>query len=228
MKMCMKYKILFFVVFFFLRIAIAFSQFVIEVEIKDCRSDNYLQQLSTFKLYKDDDLIGEFDITYLNTKSVEVTKKGNYKIEYTTYFGKAENVYLTISKRKTYKVVLCLAYIDYDSTGYIPFVNQLKNEEEYTIKCVFRNNFLESEKTLVVRKREDKYFVSLGEREIELSPEQVESLRHFEIELNYISVPDKTNIDTYILSYNNRLLKIDDGTWWWNGGLCLLKNLGWE
>jgi hypothetical protein len=222
----MKDKIIFITLLLFFQSGFSYSQIVLDIQIRDCRTKSNLDNPTNFRLYKDKKIYGEFETEYKNKKSISLKKKGKYIIEYKTKFGITETTYVDIKEKKRYKIDLCLEYMDYSKERYIPLITQLKNGEKYTIDYSSQSSYLSSKKSIIIRKRQNLFFISSGEKEMQLSLEQIESLRHFEIELSHMSKPDCTNIDTYTLSYKDKIIKINDGSCWWYGGEYLLKELG--
>jgi hypothetical protein len=204
-----------------------FAQIPLEIHIKDCRLEHTIGYFK-FKVYRKKRLIDSFNTTSNNPKTLLLLKKGDYRMEYETFWRKKKTVLLTIKEKKKYVVNLCLEYFDHSKTSYTPIINQLENGEKYQLDIVDTWGFTYSEQTLIIRKRADQYFASFGEKEIELSSKQIELIQNFEIELNQAEPYGCTNTDTYILTYKNEVIKILDGSCWWEGGSFLIKDLGFE
>lgn len=213
--------------FLCLSTTVLFAQFPLEIHIKDCRREHTIGYFK-FKVYRKKMLLDSFNTTSKNPKTLLLLKKGDYRIEYKTFWGKKETVLLTIKEKKKYVVNLCLEYSDLSKTSHTPIINQLKNGEKYQLDIVDERGIVYSKQTLIIRKRADQYFASFGEKEIELSPKQIELIRDFEIELNQAQPMGCTNTDTYTLTYKNEVTKILDGSCWWDGGSFLIKDLGFE
>lgn len=204
-----------------------FAQIPLEIHIKDCRTEHTIGYFK-FKVYRKKRLIDSFETTSSRPKILLLVKKGDYRIEYETFWGRTENVLLTIKDRKKQLVNLCLEYIDPSSLSYPSIIGQLKDGEQYQIDFVNISNggIVSPKQSLIIRRRAQQHFASFGEKEIELSPKQIELIQGFELELNQAKVGGCYN--TYTLTYKNTVVKISDASCWWDGGNFLIQDLGFE
>lgn len=215
------------VCFFCLNVGQLFSQIVLEINIKDCRGEQVLGWFK-FKVYRNNVFINSYETTIENPQRLYLLRKGNYRIEYKTLFGKTEQVVVYIKEEKKYSVELCLEYLDYEKESYLPIISKLNNGEQYTIYYSLQRGLFLDERTILIRKQSEQYFASIGEKEMELNKEQIECIKHFEIELNNMNFQDCTNMDVYKLIYQDKVIKFIDSSCWWYGGYFLVKKLGWN
>ena len=216
---------------FVLTYAFSSAQSTLQVNIKDCREGESSLYNISCKLFKKDSIIKKFNIGFYGGEFeysgiANDLEYGEYRIEYITMFKKTKSVDVKITESKKYNVDLCYNYMDYEAEEYIPFINQLKNGESYLIQFSSQGCFHTSEKEIVIHKKENKYYLSYKEKENELTENEIEIISHFEKELKYMKSSDCTTIDTYILKYGKKQLKISDGSCMWNGYFHLAKTLG--
>ena len=203
----------------------SYSQSNLEIFIESCKHTRTMGRLDEFKLYRNDTFLRNVETDYRSLIKLKNLTYGKYKIEYKTIFQKTENVEIELSKEKKYKLELCLDYIDYDSETYEPIINQLKNGESYSIYFYSVGCFHFEYDTLVIRKDDDNFFAHHKNKIKQLDTNDINELRHFEIELNYMETSGCTTNDHYTLQYKRKKIEISDGSCSWLGFSFLLEKL---
>jgi hypothetical protein len=201
------------------------AQSTLNLYFKDCRQDKVTDFITKFNLFKNDSLIKTFIPKDGSQQIIEGLQYGSYKIEYESVFRKTESINIELKENRKYYVDLCYDYINYDLETYIPFIDQLKDKESYSIQISSQGCFNFSNDLLIIKRTTNNYFISYEGGERLLSKEDIDIIRHFEIELNYMSLSGCTTVDDYILVYNNKEVKISDGSCRWFGGGNLKLNL---
>jgi hypothetical protein len=204
---------------------ISIAQSTLQVNIKDCRQESSFEYLSEFKIYKNDTLFKTIEPKHESKQIIKNLAFGKYKIEYKTMFEKTENINIEISEKKKYSVDLCLNYIDYDSESYKPFIDLLKNGEEYSIQVSSQGCFHSTDEKIIITRKVDKYYLNYGATNKLLNNADIKAIRKFEIELNYMESFGCTTSDTYVVKYKKKEVKISDGSCSWNGDYYLKKKL---
>lgn len=214
---------------FCLNASFLFAQIPLEIHIKDCRTTHTIGYFK-FKVYRKKILLDSFETRANSPKTLLLLKKGAYRIEYESFWGRKENVFLTIKDKKKQVLNLCLEYIDHNTLSFPSIIHQLKDGEQYQIDFVNVSSWgiVYPRQSLIIRKRSPQYFASFGEKEIELSPHQIELIQRFETELNQAKTGGCTNTSTYTLTYKNTVAKTIDISCWWDGGNFLIQDLGFE
>lgn len=132
-----------------------------------------------------------------------------------------------------YNVTVWADSLDYVKETYIPIISQLRDNDFYTIIMASEGCFFAAYDTVNIRKTKDKYLATwksnipkLISRSFYLTSKQIESIRKFEMELNYMNNEDNcTTIDTYIINYNTTTKTIVDGSCIWRGYYLLREKL---
>ncbi len=192
------------------------AQSTLEVNIKKCKTDEPAH-LFGFKLFRNDSLIKVITTGIESKHILKDLKYGSYKIEYVSMFKKTEYTTIELSKRKTYTVDLCIDDINYESEAYQPLINQLNEGEHYSINITTEGCYHRSEQELTIRKASGQYYMTYNGKDKLLSKDDIKAIEHFEIELNYMEPYGCTSVDYYVLKYNNREVRINDGSCSWNG-----------
>ncbi len=197
----------------------------IQVNIKDSRSERSSASVRELKLYRNDSLIRIINPVQRNRHVIDSLRSGNYRIEYTSIFNKTEGVHVKIKKGKKYYVDLFVDYINHELETYNPIINRLQDGESFSIDFSSRGCFHYSTEEMKIRRESDKYFVEYKDKEKILSKDDVEAIRHFEIELNYMNSSGCTTTDTYTIFHRAGLVMIFDGSCRWRGLYYLKKKL---
>jgi hypothetical protein len=190
----------------------------LDVYIRDCRiKDAKEVDLYEFNVYKNDVLLKTIHPDR-DSKTVPVKELGTYRIEYKTLFGMTENVFVDVTKNKIYIVELCIDYFNYAAEPYVPIISQLQSGETYTIEMSSQGCFHHSDDTIVIANRSGEFYILFGSVESKLSERDIETIKHFEMELNHMESSGCTTEVAYVLVYNNKKKRITDGSCTWSGG----------
>lgn len=201
------------------------GQSTLQVHIQNCKNQLRWARLSEFKVFRNGVLAKTVEPENLKSTMLTNLEYGEYRIEYKTLFEKNESVFIELSEKKKYSIVLCLDYMDHDSEPYKPFIDQLKNGEEYTIQIVSQGCFHSSDELITVKRTSNKYYVTFNGAEQPLSTDQIWAIRHFEIELNYMESSGCTTTATYLVKFKDQEVHISDGSCSWFGASFLKKAL---
>ncbi len=196
----------------------------LEISIKDCRS-NKLEYLDELFIIKDNKRIKSLKPEHNYIQTLTKLDLGTYFLEYKSLFGKTEKKKVTISQFKKYSVDLCMDYINYSKETYKPIIDQLQEKENYKILMSSQGCFHSSADTLIIFRVNNTYSATWKTKKKNLTKSDIEAIRHFEIELNYMNVDACTTTDTYTIIYKNKTKKIEDGSCDWNGDNYLEKKL---
>ena len=150
---------------------------------------------------------------------------GTYFLEYKSLFGKTEKLKVIITQFKKYSVDLCIDYINYSKETYKPIIDQLQEKENYKILMSSQGCFHSTADTLTIYRENNIYSATWTNKKKTLTQSDIEAVRHFEIELNYMTDGGCTTTDTYNLIYKNKTKTIDDGSCSWNGDSYLKTKL---
>lgn len=195
----------------------SFAQSTLHINIKTCQSKDHYSYLNEFNIYRNDTLFKTVNPRHNNKQSFEGLAYGKYRIEYKSTFNKSESVEVELLEKKEYKVDLCIDYFNYELETYTPFIDQIQNGEQYSIHVSSRGCFHHFEDLIVIKRMENKYQLNhKGDKRI-LNQEEIETIRHFEMELNYKESQGCTTVEEYNLTYKKKKVKISDGSCSWNG-----------
>ena len=202
------------------------AQSTLQVNVQDCRHESIHAFLSNFKVFRNDSLLKDVNLSYQNNYTLKNLEFGKYKIEYETIFDKTARVFIELTERKEYSIVLCTDYLEHDSGVFQPFVDQLKNGESYTIQVSSQGCFHRSDEVLIINKKQDSYHLSFGNIKKLLNEGDMESIRNFESQLRHMESFGCTSTDSYTLTYKKETVTISDGSCSWSGFYYLKKQLG--
>jgi len=202
-----------------------YAQSTLQINIKDCRDEYDYGYLSEFKVYRNDILIKTIEPKHENYQTLKELEYGDYRIEYKTMFQKTENVKIKLTEKKKYNVALCLNFINYQLESYKSFIDQLENGEKYSIEVSSQGCFHSSDEIIIIKRKEDKYYAFFKKTKKLLKKEDIETIRSFEIELNYMESFGCTSTDSYTLKYKGEMIEISDGSCSWSGYYYLKKKL---
>lgn len=194
-----------------------FAQATLEVQVKDCSQKSQFQHLNEFKVYRNDSLIQIVEPKFGTTPVMNDLEYGNYRVEYQTIYQKTENVAIELREKKKYTVDLCLDYMNYEAEEYQPFISRLKAGERYSIQMKSQGCFHTSEEIITIRLEKGKYNLTYLKTNKVLSEDEIQAIKNFELELNYMTSRGCTTIDLYILTYNGNEVVISDGSCAWGG-----------
>ena len=195
------------------------------IHITDCRDSVKFNFLPEIRVVKNGI---EFDTIVPRFTHDQVLKDlefGVYTLIYRSLFSKEERVIVEITENKKYTATICTNYLDYSKETYIPIIDQLKEKDAYSIIIQSRGCFHSTEETITIKRMEANYTITWGTQTKTLSSDDIESIRHFEMELNYMSSFGCTSTDTYLIKYNETIKQINDGSCQWNGNDYLQKQL---
>lgn len=202
------------------------AQSTLQVNIKDCREKNSFKYLSEFKLFRNDSLIKTIEPKHERKQKIKNLEYGSYRVEYETIFRKTESIRVELIEKKKYNVDLCLDYIDYKDVSYKPIIDLLENGKSYSIQISSIGCEHNSDEKIIIKRKSDKYYIYFGEKEKLLDQEEIQAIRDFEMELNYIKpLGGCTTTDTYHVKYKKKEIKVSDGSCSWNGGYFLKEKL---
>jgi predicted DNA binding protein len=218
-----------------LKSATGLNKASLRIEIKNCRQS----QIKRYPSLKDSLLVVKNDIPFqkldgLNSlHTLSDLDTGLYTIHYTSIYGKEEKTSIHITTFKPYNITVWADSLDYTKETYIPIIDQLHDNDFYTIIMASDGCFSAAHDTLTIRKIKDKYraiwksnipkFIS---HSFNLTPKQIETIRKFELELNYMNNEDDcTTIDTYTINYQATTKTIVDGSCSWRGYYLLREKL---
>lgn len=148
---------------------------------------------------------------------------GLYTIHYRSIYKKEESKTIYISTFKSYNTSICADSLDYKNETYIPIINQLQDKERYTIAMQTSGCFNFESDTLTIHKRKGKYYATWQsdvptKHSQYLTPKQIETIRKFELELNYMNNKYRsTTKDTYTISFREKTHTFVDGSLSWFG-----------
>lgn len=196
----------------------------LEIRIKDCRT-NKLEYLYGLSVIKDGKTIEVLQPGFDNIQTLTNLDTGTYFLEYNSLFGKSEKLKVVMTEFKNYSVDLCLDYIDYSKEKYKPIIDRLKDKEYYKILMSSQGCFHSSADTLTISREHNTYSATWTTNKKTLTQSDIDAIRHFEIELNYMSYEGCTTTDSYSIIYKNNTKKINDGSCSWNGAYHLNKKL---
>jgi hypothetical protein len=206
-----------FVFFYFLSLSVNLNaQSSLEIEVLNCNglntSSGYLRSI---KLYKNHSIIKVLNSYEINSP-IKNLKPGEYQLNYTSIFGKKNSISFEIQPKSKKKVVVCADYIEHEKENYIPFIDQIKNNEEYSIELFSSGCFHSSKDTITISKLDDTIFLSYKGKKKQLKNEDFKKLRFFEIELNALSIGGGcTSSTSYTFVFKDKVFeKTDDSCKW--------------
>lgn len=195
------------------------------IKIRDCRESNYFTYLEVVKILKDNREFKIIKPEVENEYVLENLKYGTYTIIYKSIFEKVETLKVELNENKKYSINLCTNYLDYSKETYKAIIDQLQINESYSIIMESNGCFHSNDDTLTINRNKKDYSIVWRTKTKILSKSNIDALRHFEIELNYMNIGGCTTTDEYIINYNGIKKHILDGTCQWRGYDYLKKQI---
>lgn len=189
----------------------------LNINIIDCREENKFAYLSELQILKNGN---EFKTLNPQHQSQQVLKNlefGTYTLVYKSLFNKEERLNVQITESKTYSTKVCINYMDYSKETYEPIIDRLQNKESYSIIISSQGCFHSSQDTIIIKRNNNAYTINWGTNFKTLSTTDLENIRQFEFELNYMTYRGCTTTDTYVIDYGGTSKQISDGSCRWNG-----------
>jgi hypothetical protein len=211
-----------------------YAQGSVEVFAKDCRDPYNEINLPYLKVFKNDRFIRsvviDWDAEAWDRLTIKNLEEGEYRIDYTSIFGKIISKNIYASDDIINNVSICMDYIDYNNIEQSLFIDRLANNEKYNLRYILVSCSHNLDKYLSVKRMAGSYYATYDENEKKLSKEEVDILRRFEIELYHIETLGNeyfsSRQEDYLITYNGSEIKIRDGHNVWNGFAHLLYKLG--
>lgn len=186
------------------------------ITIKDCRNIENPCYLAEIKILKDNSEFKTITPKRENKQELMDLEYGNYTLIYKSFFNKIDSINVNIRESKDYSVELCLYVLDYSKETYKPIIDRLQVDEFYSIIISSTGCFHDYNDTITINKNNEVYILTWGSNSKTLLNSDIEAIRRFELELNYMSNALCTTTDTYILIYNGIERQIIDGSCEWN------------
>lgn len=219
-----KHAMIFLVFLFFLSQTATAAELVIH--ISDSRNEKENAYLSELEISRDGKVFRILKPQYENKQVLKNIDLGTYTLVYKTLFNKEERVSVEIKEHRKYSVDVYINYLDYSKETHTPIIDLLEEKDSCVIFIESRGCFHFKDDTLIIKRNQDRYTLNWGDTCKTLSKADIEKIRHFEIELNYMMRGGCTTIDTYSIHYHgNQMLLISDGSCSWNGDYYLKQDL---
>ncbi|MBS1653162.1 MAG: hypothetical protein JSU07_14240 [Bacteroidetes bacterium] len=193
--------------------------------MKDCRDTSQHIYLSELVVFKNNNLFKTINPQLKNTQFLSELDTGTYIFQYKTIFDTEEKTKLNISENKKYTLLLCVNYIDYSKNAFTTYIDQLKENESYSISIASDGCFHSTKDLIKIKREKNNYYINWGEKLKILTKENVLAIKYFEIELNHLLKGFCTTQDTYTISYKETKKIICDGSCNWKGAYYLHKQL---
>lgn len=153
-------------------------------------------------------------------------KKGNYTIAYKNIFDQEVKQKVFVTGAEVDTILLYLDYVDYSSESYQPIIDTLQEGDSFTIHFKSVGCEHHEEEQLVIEKRQGTIRASQGDKTTQLTNEQIESIRKFEVQSTLNPVDGGcTTTDYYTFSFKEVKREVTDGGCDWNGFWFLNKQL---
>jgi len=202
-----------------------FGKSKVEVRILECSNNSSIGFNTEVFILKENNLIHQLDLSSNKTEVIKLDS-GDYQFAVKTFYNEIIDTLITINQ-KNQTVLLCVDDLINSKSKTLPLIDQLKNEESYTIRVNQTGCFHFTEDSLIVSRSAERFYIKYDQKEILLNKEQIALLRKFEKHLlNLLDPAHCTSVDHYKLIYNNKIYSKNDGSCSWSGFDNLLINLG--
>ncbi|WP_052600344.1 hypothetical protein [Aureispira sp. CCB-QB1] len=193
------------------------AQNSLEIEVLNCNENNSSGHIEYLNLYQNDSLIKVLDRHEMDSP-IKNLQLGIYQLKYTSIFGKKHSIHFEIQSKSKKQIVVCADYIEHEKENYIPFIDQIKNDEEYSIKLFSSGCFYFSKDTIIISKFDNTFFISYKGYKKQLENKDVQKLRFFEIELNALSTGGGcTSSTSYSFTFKDKVFEKTDDSCKWRG-----------
>jgi hypothetical protein len=192
------------------------------INISDCRDPKDFTYLSEVKVLKNEKEYKTLKPQHESKQVLKDLELGTYTLVYKSLFDKEESLRVEISEYKKYSTTLCTNFIDYSKERYKPIIDQIQENEFYTVIMLSEGCFHSSEDTVIIKRDKNIYTISWAEKSKVLTKADVEAIRHFEMELVNMGGGGCTTSETYTITYNGTTTtNFDRSCRWW--GISYLK-----
>ncbi|MCU0438868.1 MAG: hypothetical protein MUC49_13290 [Raineya sp.] len=197
------------------------------IVIQECHRDSALTYLSELKILKNNTYYTTLtsELRGIDMEFLKDLEFGTYTFVYKTFIGKENTITLNITKAEMYILTICADFIDYSKEKYKPIIDQLGENDSYSI--IFSSNgcYHSFTTSIIIKRENNRYLIVWGDKSKELSKQDIENIRRFEIELNYVRECCSTTNDMYVIKYKEVEKTIRDGGGGWYGGHYLEEQL---
>ena len=192
----------------------------LKIELENRYSSDY-PDLVGLRIYKNGKLFKKYvadKMPYIE-HAITLTKlpSAKYQFEYQNFFHQKIIETLIVDQSKIYNISIYPDYSNYKKNLSKSIIGKLKNGESMTIKFKSRGCFNSGKDSIAIKKSNEKYFLTIDRKYIELKNEDVYFLKKMEAEL--YELPKDigcTTVDTYTLVFKDLEIKFTDDTCTWN------------
>lgn len=217
-----------FLLFALIYTSLLFGQNDLLIHFNDSRRENRVEDnFIEFSLYKNDSLYGKYTSLY-----VHGLMKGNYHIEYNTYFGKRisksqyidENSFLPL-----FEIYVDSMVVDVRSATKNLYIDNLQDKDTLPIyrncpSCYTHSNRLDS---IFIIKEKQNYSVLYNNKRYKLSSRKIAALREFEIQLRNLKRNYYSSSECYTwIGWDDNKIWFSSPVGYWEGYEYLLIELG--
>ncbi len=204
----------------------------LKIELENRYSSDY-PDLVGLRIYKNGKLLKKYVADKMPYIEHEITlnklPQAKYEFEYQNFFHQTIRKTIFINQSKVYNVLIYPDYCDYKKNLNKSFIGKLKSGESMNIKFESRGCFNTDKDSIAIKKINEKYFLKIDRKDIELKNEDIDFLRKMEAEL--YELPNDigcTTVDTYTLIYKNQTIKFSDDTCTWNAWSNMYQKFVWK
>jgi hypothetical protein len=181
------------------------------------------------QLFQDKTHVKNDTIEFSTAAKFENLPYGKYSIHFQSMFEQQETLEFEL-KNKVQEVAVCVDKIDYQLSNNDLLIDQLKANESLKIDFKSHGCFHFNKSEFIITQKDNRYLAKLDKTEIVLTPNQLELVREFEIELRNIPAGGCTTSHTYNLEIlgGSESFEFIDNSCDWRGYNNLLAKLGLE
>ncbi|WP_291138967.1 hypothetical protein [Flavobacterium sp. UBA7663] len=196
--------------------------------------DNGILKKVKCRLFKDGEKAVEIKLTEKNLvpgeRNIAVSglEYGKYHIEYITIYNQRNIVNFELGRPELKTIKLCVDYLDYKSNNNVLSIDELNIGETMKIYFHHRGCFdTQDEVLLSITKTKDKTLAEYKGLKYNLTSNQINILREFEIELRSNHRGASSSIDDYVITNSkaDQYYVTVDQSFEWNGFENLIKSL---
>ncbi|KOY87301.1 hypothetical protein AD998_15110 [bacterium 336/3] len=173
------------------------------IVIQECHRDSAFTYVSELKIYKNNTYYMTLtsELRGISMEFLKDLEFGTYTFMYKTFIGKENTITLNITKAEMYFLTICADFIDYSKEKYKPIIDQLGENDSYSICFSSVGCYHSFKKFIIIKRENDKYSIVWGDKSKELTTQDIENIRRFEVESNYVRTCCCTTSDTYVIEY---------------------------
>jgi len=204
----------------------------LKIELENKFNSEY-PDLYQLKVFKNGKLFKKYvatEMPYIE-QDITLTKlpKAKYQFEYYNFFNQKVIKSLIINESKIYNIKIYPDFSNYKANLQKSIIGKLSNDDTLKLNYKTVGCFHSDSDSLVINKKNNKYFLTVANKTTKLNINDVEFLKKIECELYELpKLGGCTTSDYYTLHFKNNKTIFIDATCKWNAWASIYEKFVWK